>query len=102
VVDASTAIFLHNSYRYSVIKDLYGNGKFQYDYPSALGYLLCVTDTLCEWLRGNKRDYTFFGVVVDDERIVFRVPKTVKAKIKDAAELFDERIQIQITDRWRI
>ena len=100
VVEASTAIFLHNFYAHSELKDIFGNGKFQYDYPSPLGYLLYVTDTLCEWLRGKKRDYKSFGVYVNDGMIVFRMPRATKSKIKPAAELFDERIPIKITDKW--
>ena len=100
VIDASTAIFLHNSYRYSELKNIFGNGKFQYDYPSALGYLLYLSDSLCEWLRDRKNDYKLYGVNVDNNRIVFRVPKKTKSKIGSAAKLFDDRIPIDITDKW--
>lgn len=102
VVDAATAIFLHNSYRYSELKEIFGNGKFRYDYPSALGYLLYLADTLCEWLRDKKEDYRLYGVFVSDDKIIFRVPRSVKSKIKPAAELFDDRLPIKITDRWSL
>jgi hypothetical protein len=100
VIDAATAIFLHNSYRYSGLNNIFGNGKFQYDYPSALGYLLYLSDSLCEWLRDRKKDYKLYGVHVDNNRIVFRVPKKTKSKIKSAARLFDDRIPVDITDKW--
>jgi hypothetical protein len=100
VVDAATAIFLHNSYRYSELKNIFGDGKFHYDYPSSLGYLLYLSDTLCEWFRGKKKDHKFFGVNIHQNEIIFRVPKSVKNEMKPAAELFDERIPVKITDQW--
>ncbi|MEW6671829.1 MAG: hypothetical protein AB1427_08995 [Thermodesulfobacteriota bacterium] len=100
VVDAATAIFLHNSYAHSELKNIYRNGKFNYDYPSPLGYLLFLADSLCEWFRGNRRDYKVFGVHVDDRRITLRMPKKVIAKMAGSAELFDERIPVISTDKW--
>jgi len=100
VIDSATAIFLHNSYRHSELKNIFGNGKFNYDYPSSLGYLLYLSDTLCEWLRDRKNDYKLYGVQVDNNSIVFRVPKKTINKIKPGAELFDDRIPIMITNKW--
>jgi len=100
VVEASTAIFLHNSYKYSELKSIYGNGKFPYDYPSSLGFLLSVSDTLCEWLRGEKQDYDSYGLFVNDDEIVFRVPRSRVNKIQEAVMLFDTRLPIKVTDKW--
>lgn len=100
VVDAATAIFLHNSYVHSELKNIYRVGKFSYDYPSPLGYLLFLADSLCEWFRKRKKDYKLYGVHVDDSKIILRMPKKVLGKMDKAAELFDERIPVICTDKW--
>ena len=98
VIDSATAIFLHNSYRHSELRNIFGDGKFQYDYPSPLGYLLYLSDTLCEWFRGKNKDYKFFGINIRDNQIIFRVKRSIKSKIKPALELFDDRIPVKITE----
>jgi hypothetical protein len=100
VVEAATAIFLHNSYRYSQMKDIYGQGVYKFDYPSPLGYLLYLSDTVCEWLRGPKVDFNFYGFYACDDKIYLKVPRSVKTKMKDSSDLFDSRIPVKITDRW--
>lgn len=97
VVDAATAIFLHNAYRYSPLKQLFGNGVFKYDSPSSLGYLLYLCDSLCEWLRGRSRDAHHFGINVHGNNIKYRAPKKVKKNIEKAKELFDSRIPVSVT-----
>jgi hypothetical protein len=97
VVDAATAIFLHNSYRHSSLKELFGNGVFRYDSPSPLGYLLYLCDSLCEWLRGRNRDAHHFGIAIVDNMIQFKAPKKVKRKLEGARVLFDDRIPTHVT-----
>ena len=100
VVDAATAIFLHNAYMHSELRNIYREGKFNYDYPCPLGYLLFLADSLCEWFRQKKRDYRFYGVHVDNSRIILRMPKRVLEKMEKPAKLFDERIPIISTEKW--
>jgi hypothetical protein len=69
VVDAATAIFLHNAYRFTSLKDLFGNGIYKYDSPSPLGYLLFICDSLCEWLRGRRRDAHHYSIKVNNDGI---------------------------------
>lgn len=99
VVDAATAIFLHNFYRYSDLDAIYGK-DFLCDYPSPLGYLLCLSDTLCEWSRSGNVDAKYYGVMIDDQGIFFKVPKSARSKVRRAVQFFDPRIDIRITDRW--
>lgn len=100
VVDSATAIFLHNSYVHSELRNIYRSGKFNYDYPSSLGYLLFLTDSLCEWFRKGKKDYESYGLHVDGNNIMMRMPRRVLDKMKKAQELFDERIPVICTDKW--
>lgn len=96
VVDAATAIFLHNSYRFSILKQLFGNGIYKYNSPSPLGYLLFLCDSLCEWLRGKSRDAHHFGINVQDNIIKYKAPKKVKKNIEEARLLFDNRIEVDV------
>ncbi len=97
IVDAATAIFLHNAYRYSLLKQLFGDGVFRYDSPSSLGYLLYLCDSLCEWLRGRNRDAHHFGINIQSGNIIYRAPKKAKKNIEKAMELFDNRIPVSVT-----
>ena len=96
VVDAATAVFLHNAYRFSSLKELFGDGIYKYDSPSPLGYLLFICDSLCEWLRGRKRDSHHYSVMINNNGIKYVAPKKVKKILDKAKELFDERIKIEI------
>jgi hypothetical protein len=97
IVDAATAIFLHNAYRYSPLRQLFGEGIFKYDSPSSLGYLLYLCDSLCEWLRGRSRDAHHFSINIQDDNILYRAPKKTKKNIEKAMELFDNRIPVNVT-----
>lgn len=97
VVDAATAIFLHNTYRRS-LKNIFGNGQFRYDYPSSLGFLLYLCDTFCEWLRSQKEDahkYRFSCEI--DNNLSFKMPSDTIEKIQTAINLIDDRIRGDIT-----
>jgi hypothetical protein len=97
IVDAATAIFLHNAYRYSPLKQLFGDGVSKYDSPSSLGYLLYLCDSLCEWLRGRSRDAHHFSLKIQNDKVIYRAPKKAKKKIEKAMKLFDERIPVNVT-----
>jgi hypothetical protein len=96
VVDSATAIFLHNFYKYSSLKDIYGQGKFRYDFPNALGYLLFLTDTMCEWCREREINTYLFKLDVSDTRVDFILHKDYKANIQSSIEMFDDRLPINI------
>jgi hypothetical protein len=98
VVDSATAIFLHNAYKYSMLRDIYGEGKYKYDSPSPLGYLLYFCDSICEWLRSesSRKDFKLFRITVADDRINFRIHKSFEAKIEESAALFDKRAPVRI------
>ena len=100
VVDSSTAIFLHNSYKYSQLKQIYGDGEFLYDFPSPLGYLLCLSDTMCEWLRDNDDkptdDSNLFGIAFNNNKINFKIPESLRKHLKEDLKLFDKRIVINL------
>lgn len=92
VVDSCTAIFLHNVYKFSVLKDIYGEGKYRFDYPSPLGYLLFVSDTMCEWMRSRKNDANLFRLVIEGDNLLFQVHSKYKNNIESSAKMFDERL----------
>lgn len=100
MVDSSTAIFLHNSYKYSQLKQIYGDGEYLYDFPSPLGYLLCLSDTMCEWLRDNDDkptdDSNLFGIAFNNNKINFKIPVDQYKKLKKDLNLFDKRIVINL------
>lgn len=90
IVDAATAVFLHNSYVHSNMIDFFGKGKFRYKYPSPLGFLLYLCDSVCEWLRGRKSDANKYGFLAPDENtLVFKVPSE---KEKNKIEPLIDRI----------
>lgn len=102
VVDSATAIFLHNTYRYSnFLKDIFGNGKYRYDYPSPLGYLLYLTDSFCEFMRMGTDDSDLFSLKISDKQIEFIVDERYKNSINKARKLFDERLRIKIKYIYR-
>jgi len=96
VVDSATAIFLHNVCKYSGIKDFWRNGTYHYDFPSPLGYLLFVTDTLCEWLRSGNSDAEYFHISKSEGKIIFKVAKTYREKMEMAINLFDKDCPINV------
>ena len=101
VVDSATAIFLHNSYRFSDMIQIFGGGKYKFDHPSSLGFLLYLCDTLCEWLRGRERDIKYYGFAAqNDERLIFKIPPRIKDKIQPGIDLIDNRISIDILTKW--
>ncbi len=97
IVDAATAIFLHNAYKYSILKEIFGSGIYKYDSPSPLGYLLYLCDSLCEWLRKKNRDAHHFRFKIHEDKIQYTAPKKAKKNIEKAIKLFDERIPVDIT-----
>lgn len=100
IVDAATAIFLHNSYIYSKLKDIFGEGSFLFDHPSSLGFLLFLCDSFCEWSRGRTSDANLFGFYVTDRNIVFKVPSETKDKFDGVISKIDRRVKINIITEW--
>jgi hypothetical protein len=95
VVDSATAIFLHIAYKYADLAEIFGNGKFEYDSPNPLGFLLFLSDSVCEWLRGKRRNLKKYGIKVNGECITFKMPKSKQKKIEDSVLMFDNRLQIK-------
>lgn len=97
VIDSATAIFLHNFYKFSNLKSLLESTKFNHHFPSPLGYLLCLCDTLCEWNRSNIDDKNQYRLnCMYQEEISFGVPRGVRADLIRKIDFLNETIQISI------
>ena len=102
VVDSSTAIFLHNSYKYSFLKDVFGEGKFKAGLPSPLGFLLFISDTLSEWMRGEMEDSHLYGICKQDDKIFFKAAKRTFQSIKTTLKILEPEVPLEIVPKWRI
>lgn len=99
IVDSATAIFLHNYYKYSRLRFWFGNGKYLYDSPCPLGYLLFLCDTLAEWLRGENAGVDLFRLITDKQNYIFKAPEKVISDInKKNALFFDDRIKFSFVN----
>lgn len=96
VVDSATAIFLHNVYKYSDLKNIFGNGIYRYDFPSSLGYLLFVADTICEWMRNGTSDSNLFHLSIDNGKFIFKIHRKYKDKMENSIKLFDNNCPIEL------
>lgn len=101
IVDSAAAIFLHNAYMHSDLRQIFGDGKYRYDNPSALGFLLYLCDSVCEWLRGRQSDSNQYGFFVgSDGTLFFKVPKNAANKMKKTIAKIDDRVKIVATTSW--
>jgi hypothetical protein len=98
-VDSATAIFLHNIYRFTDLKQIFGQGKYHYKFPSPLGYLLYVCDVMCEWSRKDHDERNSFGLSVTKERLIFKINREFKQRIDEANKIIDHRPLITI--QWQ-
>lgn len=100
VVDAATAIFLHTTYRWSSLKDIYGQGKLQVHTPSPLGFLLYLCDTMCEWMRGRDKktlqEPNMFRLTIDNGHITFNINHRFKDSIERGANLIDDNFPLRL------
>jgi len=99
VVDASTAVFLHNAYRYAKLGEIYANdahGIFRYDYPSGLGYLLYVCDSFCEWLREANSRPEHFRINATNESIELKTIKKYEARIAKAKVILGDDLPVNL------
>jgi hypothetical protein len=96
VVDASTAAFLHNAYRYAKLAEIYSNGIFRYDYPSGLGYLLYVCDSFCEWLREANSRPEHFRINATNESLELKTIRKYEARIAKAKEILGNDLPVNI------
>ncbi|MCP3942758.1 MAG: hypothetical protein GY710_14910 [Desulfobacteraceae bacterium] len=88
VVDAATAIFLHNFYKFSSLKNWFGKGFYKYNTPNPLGFLLFFCDTLCEWLREDKDDITQFRLYSETNSLKYIPSNTAKKNINKSKKFF--------------
>ncbi len=98
VLDACSAIFLHTTReRINVLHSM------DVDNPSPLGYLLAVSDTLCEWLRNKSNNKegepSLFKIEINDHSITCTVDDKYsrKKKLIDESKFFDQgRVKINV------
>ena len=73
------------------------------DNPSPLGYLLAVSDTLCEWLRNKSNiqegEPSLFNIEINDHSIICSVDDRYPRKnklIKEVSFLSNSLIEISV------
>ena len=96
VVNACSAVFLHKFYSHSDLIQILGKGEYLYDYPSPLGFLLYVCDTMCEWSRKDKKQEQFFHVRSENDSVLFDINLRFKNHMNDEIKIFDQRVPIQV------
>ncbi len=100
VVDSATAIFLHTTYRWSPLKDIYGEGKLHIHTPSPLGFLLYLCDTMCEWMRGRDKktlqEPDMFRLHIDGDAILFNINRRFRENIQRDASLIHESFPLRL------
>jgi len=96
VVNSCSAIFLHKFYCHSKLVQIFGNGKYLYDYPSPIGFLLYVCDTMCEWSRKSEEEKHLFSVTSDNNIILFKISAKFKEKMSEEIGLFDDRVPLRV------
>jgi len=96
IVDASLAIFLHKFFCDSELLQILGNSRYRYDYPSPIGFLLYVCDTMCEWSRKTEAQGHLFRVSSNNHEIVFRVDERFRDNMAKEISTFDERAPLRV------
>ncbi|MCK4329128.1 hypothetical protein KAX02_04740 [candidate division WOR-3 bacterium] len=102
IVEAATAIFLHNTYEHLFVKEsFYGYGKLKLKYPCSLGYLLILCDHIADWdkVLPKPEDEKInklliqenFSLHIEKDKIVLNVPHYVYEKGKYKGKTYANR-----------
>lgn len=97
VVDASTAMFLHNFYKKSEFYKFIDHPIYNFRTPSSLGFLLSLCDTLCEWNRNAMNDQDSYRLFIQNQnQIRFQVPRSKRDKLQQNVAFFGDELSINI------